>query len=135
MFNEIISEHFMNPRNVGKMSNPDFVIEIGNPICGDTVHMFLQVDSNSIKDVSYLSYGCSTSIATASILSEVVKGKTFNEIASYQKSDVIKWLGELEPAQNHCVDIGYNILSECAKPKQRKLTENNFLVEDGGALT
>lgn len=135
MFNEIISNHFMNPQNVGEMTNPDFVVEIGNPICGDTIHMFLLVENQTITDVSYLSYGCSTSIATASILSEVVKGRTFNEIASYQKSDVEDWLGELEPSQNHCVDIGYSILCECAKPTQKTLKNNDYLVEDEGALS
>lgn len=134
MFNEIISQHFMNPKNTGELRNPDFVIEISNPICGDTIHMFLEVESECITKVSYLSYGCSTSIATASIISEVIKEKTFNEISKFNREDVIKWLGELEPAQSHCIDIGYSLIKEAASPTQTSLKKNDYLVEDKDQL-
>ncbi|MEK4567015.1 iron-sulfur cluster assembly scaffold protein [Alkalihalobacillus sp. FSL R5-0424] len=135
MFNEIISDHFMNPRNIGELDHPDFVVEIGNPICGDTVHMFLRVENEKILDVSYLAYGCSTSIATASIVSEKIKGKKLIELSHYQKNDVHEWLGELEPAQNHCVDIGLSILNECMHPSQKQIKAKTYLVEDEGALS
>lgn len=132
MFNDTISEHFMNPRNTGELENPDYVIEIGNPICGDTIHMFLRVENECITEVTYLAYGCSTSIATASIISEVVKDKTFNEISQYHREDVANWLGELEPAQSHCIDIGYSLIKEAASPTQTSLSKNEYLVEGEG---
>lgn len=134
MFNDIICEHFMKPRNIGELENPDYVVEIGNPICGDTIHMFLQVEEKRIINVSYKAYGCSTSIATASIISEIIKGKEFEELASITRDEVIEWLGDLEPSQYHCIDIGFSILSECANPTQKSLEKKEFLVEGEGAF-
>lgn len=135
MFNDIICEHFMNPKNVGELENPDYVVEIGNPICGDTVHMFLKVENQEITEVSYRAYGCSTSIATASIVSEAIKGKKFNELSSITHEDVAGWLGELEPAQYHCIDIGLSILAQCSNPTQKHLKKKEFLVEGEGAFS
>jgi len=134
MFNEIISQHFMNPKNIGELKNPDFVIEISNPICGDTIHMFLKTENMRITEISYKAYGCSTSIATASIISETLKGKTFKEIEQYSYEDVIDWLGELEPAQLHCVDIGYKIIKEASNPTKTALSKKEYLVEGKGNL-
>lgn len=134
MFNDIICEHFMNPRNIGEMENPDYVVEIGNPICGDTVHMFLKVQERQITEVSYRAYGCSTSIATASIVSEVIKGKKFDELTAITRDEVAEWLGEIEPAQYHCIDIGVSILNQCSNPTQKSLEKKKFLVEGEGAF-
>ncbi|MGM7723806.1 iron-sulfur cluster assembly scaffold protein [Metabacillus sp. Hm71] len=134
MFNDIICEHFMNPRNIGEMENHDYVVEIGNPICGDTVHMFLKVEEQQITEVTYRAYGCSTSIATASIVSEVIKGKTFDELTSITRDEVADWLGELEPAQYHCIDIGLSIIHQCSHPIQKNLEKKEFLVEGEGAF-
>ncbi|CAM4396566.1 hypothetical protein BAMA_03645 [Bacillus manliponensis] len=133
MFNDTICEHFMNPRNIGELENPDYVVEIGNPICGDTVHMFLKVQERKITDVSYRAYGCSTSIATASIVSEVIKGKTFDDLKLITRDEVTEWLDELEPAQYHCIDIGLSILKQCSSPTQKSLKKKDFLVEGEGA--
>ena len=135
MFNEIICEHFMNPKNVGEMEKPDYVVEIGNPVCGDTIHMFLKVNNEqTITDVSYLAYGCSTSIATASIMSEVIKEKRFDTISKITRENVEEMLGELEPAQYHCIDIGLNIVSQCSHPVQKSLEKREYLVEQEGAF-
>jgi nitrogen fixation protein NifU and related proteins len=134
MFNDIICEHFMNPRNIGEFENPDYVVEIGNPICGDTVHMFLNVEEQQITQVSYRAYGCSTSIATASIVSEFIKGKKLDELSSITRDEVTEWLGELEPAQYHCIDIGFSILTQCSNPTQKSLEKKEFLVEGEGAF-
>lgn len=129
MYNDIICDHFMNPRNIGELSDSNYVVEIGNPVCGDTVHMYLKVENFSIIEVLYKAYGCSTSIATASIISERIKGKRIDSIAKFKRIDVESWLGELEPSQFHCIDIGLNILMECSNPKQVVLKDNDFLIE------
>lgn len=134
MFNDIICEHFMNPKNVGEIENPDYVVEIGNPICGDTVHIFLKINEQKITEVSYLAYGCSTSIATASIISEILSGKRFDELSSVTRDEVAEWLGELEPAQYHCIDIGMSILTQCSNPTKKSLEKREFLVEGEGAF-
>lgn len=135
MFNDIISEHFMNPKNVGEIDDPDYVVEINNPVCGDTVHMFLNVDGDQILEVKYLAYGCSTSIATVSILSEIIKKKSFNEISNITREEVTEWLGELEPSQYHCIDIGMNILTQCSNPVKKSLEKREYLVEEEGAFS
>lgn len=134
MFNDIICEHFMNPKNVGEIENPDYVVEIGNPICGDTVHMFLKVKKQQITEVAFLAYGCSTSIATASIVSEVIKNKRLEELSSFTREEVAVWLGELEPTQIHCIDIGMSILTQCSNPTKKRFEKREFLVEGEGAF-
>lgn len=134
VYNDIVCEHFMNPRNVGELQQADYMVEIGNPICGDTVHMYLQVEGGTIKDVRYKAYGCSVSLATASILSEKVKGQEMDSLRSYTREDVEEWLGELEPSQMHCVDIGLNILAQCASPSELPQVARDFLVEEDGVF-
>lgn len=76
MYNAIISDHFMNPRNIGDIIHPDMEFRIGNPICGDTIHVCVNFhESNKIKEIKYKAYGCAASIATASILVSVCMEK------------------------------------------------------------
>lgn len=134
MYNDIICEHFMNPRNVGELADADYMVEIGNPICGDTVHMYLKVDGGTITDVRYRAYGCSGSIATASIISEKVVGQPMDKLTAITRAEVEEWLGELEPAQMHCVDIGVNLLEQCASPSELPQVRKDYLVEDEGVF-
>lgn len=134
MFNDIICDHFMNPRNIGELPDADCVIEISNPICGDTVHMYLKLNNDIITNVAYRAYGCSTSIATASIVSERITDMPKDKIPSITRDEVEEWLGELEPSQLHCVDIALNILSQCANPTKKKFEQKEFLVEGEGAF-
>ncbi|WP_274651098.1 iron-sulfur cluster assembly scaffold protein [Paenibacillus humicola] len=80
MYNPTIAEHFMNPRNIGELETSDETVRIGNPICGDTIHMQVLFDGDIAADVKYKAYGCAASIATASIFSEYVKGRSLTEI-------------------------------------------------------
>lgn len=134
MYNDIICEHFMNPRNTGVLAEADYMVEVGNPICGDTVHLYLKVEGKKITDVRYQAYGCSASIATASIVSEQVIGREMDELTQFTKEQVSEWLGELEPAQQHCVDIGLSILTGCAHPSELPLVEKTYLVESEEAM-
>lgn len=129
MFNDIICDHFMNPRNIGELADADYVIEISNPICGDTVHMYLKLNQDVITNVAYRAYGCSTSIATASIVSEKIINMSKAEILLITRDDVVEWLGELEPSQFHCIDIALNILTQCANPTKKRFEHKEFLVE------
>ncbi|HTG71063.1 MAG TPA: iron-sulfur cluster assembly scaffold protein [Candidatus Udaeobacter sp.] len=105
MYNAIISEHFMSPRNIGELEMPDERIKIGNPICGDTIHVGIELKEDLIFDIKYKAYGCAASIATASIFSEYVKGKTLQQIRDTPLADKETMLGELEPNQMHCYEI------------------------------
>ncbi|CAM3958054.1 iron-sulfur cluster assembly scaffold protein [Mesobacillus zeae] len=131
MYNEIISEHFMNPRNIGELESPDYIVEVSNPICGDTVHVFLNVSPNkTITALKYLAYGCSGSIATASILSEKMINQGLHALKAFSRKDIETLLGELEPSQLHCIDFGLEVLKKCAEPELHIYEKKEFLVED-----
>ncbi|MDV2684024.1 iron-sulfur cluster assembly scaffold protein [Alkalihalophilus lindianensis] len=131
MYNDKICDHFMNPRNIGVLEKPDYVVEIGNPICGDTIHLYLDVKNKKVIDIKFQAYGCTGSIATASILSEIIKGSTLEEISAYTEEYVAEVLGELEPSQMHCIDIGVNILSYSSEPWKHIKVNTDYLVEEG----
>ena len=94
----------MHPKNVGKMENPDSTATEGSPACGDQVTVYLKVDdaSHTIEDISFLSYGCASNIATASIITEMAKGKTLEEAKQITWRDAMEALDGLPPVKAHC---------------------------------
>ncbi|HOD17739.1 MAG TPA: iron-sulfur cluster assembly scaffold protein [Candidatus Cloacimonadota bacterium] len=103
-YTEKVMEHFMHPHNVGKMENPDAEATEGSPACGDQVTVYLKVDepTQTIKDISFLSYGCASNIATASIITDLAKGKTLEEAKKITWKDAMEALGGLPPVKVHC---------------------------------
>jgi len=92
----------LNPRNVGALENPDAVGEVGNTTCGDVMKIYLKVEDERIVDISFETYGCAAAIATSSIATEMVKGKTLEEALQLKNRDVVKALGDLPPEKIHC---------------------------------
>ncbi|MFD0588620.1 iron-sulfur cluster assembly scaffold protein [Paenibacillus sp. GCM10027627] len=105
MYNAIIVDHFTAPRNIGELADRDDEISIGNSVCGDTIHLHMKRDGDKITDVKFKAYGCATSIATASIFSEYITGKSIGDICATEASARSEMLGELDPSQRHCLDI------------------------------
>jgi nitrogen fixation protein NifU and related proteins len=105
MYNPIIVDHFSNPRNAGEIKDKDYQIKIGNPVCGDTIFLDLKLEQNHVIDAKFRAYGCAGSIATASIFSEYILGKSISQIVQTPESYKEKMLGELEPPQMHCLHI------------------------------
>ncbi|HNZ06886.1 MAG TPA: iron-sulfur cluster assembly scaffold protein [Candidatus Cloacimonadota bacterium] len=103
-YSEKVLQHFMHPKNVGKMENPDSTATEGSPACGDQVTVYLKVDdaSHTIEDISFLSYGCASNIATASIITEMAKGKTLEEAKQITWRDAMEALDGLPPVKAHC---------------------------------
>ncbi|HQA48411.1 MAG TPA: Fe-S cluster assembly scaffold protein NifU [Bacillota bacterium] len=95
-------EHFTNPRNVGEIEDADGVGEVGSPQCGDIMKIFLKVEDNIIKDIKFKTFGCASAIASSSILTEMVKGRTIEEALALTNKDVVDALGGLPPAKVHC---------------------------------
>jgi len=95
-------DHFLKPQNIGKISRPDGYAQIGNMICGDQLDFFLKVEKGKIKDVKFLSFGCASNIATASLLTEKVKGLTIAQAKKYNWHQVVKELGGLPSQKIHC---------------------------------
>ena len=103
-YSEIVMEHFRSPRNVGRIDEPDAKAIEGSPACGDMVAIYLKVDEKSyrITDVKFESYGCASNIATGSIITEMVKGKTLEEAKLITWKQASEALGGLPPIKTHC---------------------------------
>jgi nitrogen fixation NifU-like protein len=102
VYNEKVIEHFTNPRNVGEIEDADGVGEVGSPQCGDIMKVFLKVEDNIIKDIKFKTFGCASAIASSSIMTEMVKGRTIEEALALTNKDVVDALGGLPPAKVHC---------------------------------
>ena len=103
-YSQKVIDHFMHPHNVGKMENPDATATEGSPACGDQVTMYLKIepDKHTIEDISFLSYGCASNIATASIITDLAKGKTLQEAKKITWHDAVEALDGLPPEKTHC---------------------------------
>ncbi|GHU74221.1 iron-sulfur cluster assembly scaffold protein [Clostridia bacterium] len=102
MYTQQVMDHFMNPRNVGEIENASGVGTVGNAKCGDIMRMFLQVEGGVIKDVKFKTFGCGAAIATSSMATEMVKGKTLTEALRLTNQAVAEALGGLPPVKVHC---------------------------------
>ena len=103
LYSEKVMDHFMHPRNVGEMENPSGVGEVGNAKCGDIMRMYLKIDENDIiTDVKFKTYGCGTAIASSSMATELIKGKSLNEAINLSNKEVAENLDGLPPIKMHC---------------------------------
>ncbi len=102
MYNEKVLEHFKDPHNVGQMDDPDGFAEVGSSECGDTMAMYLRVKDGRIDDIKYRTYGCCAAIASSSIATDMVKGKTVDDADAITKAAIVQELGGLPDKKIHC---------------------------------
>lgn len=102
MYSEKVMEHFTNPRNVGEIKDADGVGEVGNPRCGDIMKMYIDIEGDIIKDVKFKTFGCGSAIASSSMVTELIKGKSIKEAMEISNQDVANELGGLPPVKMHC---------------------------------
>lgn len=102
MYSDKVMDHFMNPRNVGEIENADGVGEVGNAKCGDIMKIYLKVEDNIIVDVKFKTFGCGSAIASSSMATELIKGKTLEEAWELTNVAVAEALDGLPPAKMHC---------------------------------
>ena len=102
MYSEKVLDHFTNPRNVGEIPDADGVGEVGNARCGDIMKMYLKIDGDTITDVKFKTFGCGAAIATSSIATEMIKGRSINEALALSNRAVVEALDGLPPAKLHC---------------------------------
>jgi nitrogen fixation NifU-like protein len=112
LYNEKVMEHFANPRNAGEMPDADGVGEVGNPVCGDIMRIAIKVVDNHIKDVKFKTFGCGAAIATSSMVTELVKGKSLEEALDISNLTVAEALGGLPPVKMHCSNLAADALHE-----------------------
>lgn len=101
-YNDLVMEHFKNPRNVGKIEDADGIGEVGNAKCGDIMKMYIKVNDNIITDVKFNTYGCASAIATSSIATEMIRGKSLDEALTLTNKAVIEALDGLPAVKVHC---------------------------------
>lgn len=112
MYNEKVMDHFSNPRNVGEISDADGVGTVGNPVCGDIMQIYIKVKDNVIEDIKFKTFGCGAAIATSSMVTEMVKGKTIDEALKISNKQVAEALGGLPPVKMHCSNLAADALRE-----------------------
>lgn len=117
MYSDKVIEHFQNPHNRRKMENPDAIGKVGNPVCGDVMWIYIQVEQDFtgvpvIDDISWETFGCTAAIATSSMVTDIAKGKTLEEALDIENEQVAEALDGLPPVKVHCSILAADGLAE-----------------------
>lgn len=110
MYNKTVMDHFRNPRNVGVIEDADGVGEVGNPLCGDMMTIYLKIDDDRIDDIKFQTFGCGSAIAVSSMLTEIARGKTLDQAKEITNKDVAEALEGLPKNKLHCSNLGADAL-------------------------
>ena len=102
LYTDTVMDHFMNPRNVGEIPDADGIGEVGNAKCGDIMKMYLKIKDNVIEDAKFETFGCGSAIASSSMATELIKGKTIDEALAITNKQVVDALGGLPAYKLHC---------------------------------
>jgi nitrogen fixation NifU-like protein len=132
MYSDKVLDHFTNPRNVGEIEDASGVGEVGNMKCGDIMKMYLKIndDSNVIEDVTFKTFGCGAAIATSSMSTEMIKGKTIDEALNLTNKAIADALDGLPPVKMHCSVLAEEALKAALLDYQKKSGKNLGLNED-----
>ena len=120
MYSKKVMEHFLNPRNMGKIDDPDGVGVAGNPVCGDTMTIYIKVKNNRIVDIKFQTFGCAAAIATSSMITELAKGKTIEEAEKITRDDVADALEGLPPIKMHCSNLAADALKAAIEDYKKR---------------
>ena len=115
LYTETVMDHFMHPRNVGNIENADGVGEVGNAKCGDIMKMYLKIRDNVIEDVKFETFGCGSAIASSSVATEMIKGKTIEEALAVTNKQVVDALGGLPAYKLHCSVLAEEAIKNALK--------------------
>lgn len=125
VYNDKVMDHFINPRNLGSIKDADGKGEVGNPVCGDMMNLYIKVDKNRdqkeiISEIKFETLGCGAAIATSSIVTEMAKGKTLEEAEKISDLDVAQELGGLPPQKLHCSNLAASALKKAIRDYRSK---------------
>jgi nitrogen fixation NifU-like protein len=119
-YNETVIEHFMHPRNVGELENPDGEAVVGDPTCGDQMKVSIRVDNGIISDIKFKSFGCPGAISTSSMVTELAKGKSTVEALMITDDDVVLALGGIPAHKKHCSLLGVQAVQQAIQDYLKK---------------
>jgi nitrogen fixation NifU-like protein len=119
-YSELVIEHFQNPRNVGIIEDADGVGKMGSPVCGDLMEIYIRVDNSHITDIKFRTFGCGAAIASGSMASEIIKGKSLAEAETLTDEDVAKALGGLPEKKMHCSNLAASTLHNAIEDYRHK---------------
>lgn len=120
MYSEKTMDHFINPRNVGEIKKASGVGQVGNPVCGDVMKVYIKVKNNIIVDIKFKTFGCGAAIATSSMATELVKGKTIEEALELTNKAVAEALDGLPPVKMHCSVLAEEAIKAAIEDYQSK---------------
>ncbi len=120
MYSKKVMENFTKPQNMGKMENPDGVGEVGNPMCGDMMRIYIKVKDNILEDIKVETFGCVAAIATSSMTTQMAIGKTLEEAKELTRKDVADALDGLPPQKMHCSNLAADALHKAIEDYERK---------------
>jgi len=112
MYSKKVMDHFSNPKNVGEIKDADGIGEVGNPVCGDIMKIYIKVKDNKITDCKFKTFGCGAAIATSSMITEMVKGKQVDVALKISNKAVAEALGGLPPVKMHCSNLAADGLAK-----------------------
>ena len=119
-YSDKVMEHFQHPRNVGEIENPDGVGTVGNPVCGDMMTFYIRVQDDRLVDVKFKTFGCGAAIAVSSMVTEMAKGKTLDEVMAITNDKVAEQLGGLPMNKMHCSNLGADALHRAIEDYRQK---------------
>ncbi len=128
-YSEQVMEHFKNPRNVGEIPDADGIGNVGNPVCGDVLRLYLKIENGRITDAKFKTFGCGAAIATSSMVTELVKGRTLPEALKISQQDVADELGGLNPIKMHCSNMAVEALHKAIEDYKKKSIRKYSLSE------
>ncbi len=115
MYSEAVLDHFQNPRNAGALANATATVEVSNPVCGDVLRLGVRVEKGRIAEVRFKAQGCVTAVACASLLTEMMRGKSAGELRQIRAEKIAEALGGLPPATSHGSVLAADAAQEIAK--------------------